>query len=309
MTMSDNDNTLELLARSPIFRDLPKGALEAISQAVRPLVVPQNTTIFREGDPGDSLYIISSGRVRIFRKGENQMEIDLAFNGPGDAFGEMALLTGEPRSADVEAVEEAHLLILSKEDFDSVLREFPDTSKVFFREMRRWLIRDEKRLEVEAHEAFQASRVSWLDFLVVIGISTMLAVIFNYSNPNAIPLFPDSSDRSSIPSISPPAALEEAQVGDTLILDARPENFYKKNHIRGAVSMPLPLFDIVYMMTLADEDKEKKIIVYGGTISKQYDLDLANKLILRGYQNVKILEGGLAAWEEKGYPVEEKAGK
>ena len=73
--------------------------------------------------------------------------------------------------------------------------------------------------------------------------------------------------------------------------------------------MPLPLFDIVYVMTLADEDKEKKIIIYGGTISKHYDLELANKLLLRGYQNVRILDGGLAAWEEKGYPVEEKAKK
>jgi len=309
MTMSDNDNIMELLARSPIFRDLPKGALDAISQAVRPLVVPQHTTIFREGDPGDSLYIISSGRVRIFRKGENQMEIDLAFPGPGEAFGEMALLTGEPRSADVEAVEEAHLLVLSKEDFDRVLRDFPDTSKVFFKEMRRWLIRDEKRLEVEVREAYQASRVSWLDFLMVIGISVMLAVIFNYSNPNAIPLFPDLPDSSSIPSISPSAAAAEVQGGDTLILDARPENFYQKSHIKGAVNMPLPLFDIVYMMTFADEDKEKKIIIYGGTISKHYDLELANKLLLRGYQNVRLLEGGLAAWEEKDYPVEEKAKK
>jgi rhodanese-related sulfurtransferase len=309
MTMSEDDNTKELLARSPIFRDLPKGALDAISQAVRPLVVPKRTTIFREGDPGDSLYIISSGKVRIFRKAENQMEMDLSFPGPGEAFGEMALLTGEPRSADVEVLEEAHLLVLSKEDFERVLRDFPDTSKVFFREMRRWLIRDEKRLEVEVQEAYQASRVSWFDFLVVIGISIMLAVIFNYSNPNAIPLFPDPPDRSSIPSVSPSAAMEEVQGGDTLILDARPENFYQKSHITGAVNMPLPLFDIVYMMTLADEDKEKKIIVYGGTISKNYDLELANKLVLRGYQNVKVLGGGLAAWEEKAYPIEKKAKK
>jgi CRP-like cAMP-binding protein/rhodanese-related sulfurtransferase len=309
MTMSEDDSTKELLARSTIFRDLPKGALDAISQAVRPLVVQKHTTIFREGDPGDSLYIISSGRVRIYRKGENQMEIDLSFPGPGEAFGEMALLTGEPRSADVEVLEETHLLVLSKEDFDGILRDFPDTSKVFFKEMRRWLIRDEKRLEVEVQEAYQASRVSWLDFLVVIGISIMLALIFNYSNPNAIPLLPDLPDKSSIPSISCSAAEAEVQGGDTLILDARPENFYQKSRIRGAVNMPLPLFDIVYMMTLADEDKEKKIIVYGGTISKHYDLELANKLLLRGFQNVRVLEGGLAAWEEKGYPVEEKAKK
>lgn len=307
--MSENDSRVEILAGSRVFRDLPREALEAIARAVQPLVVQPPTTIFREGDPGDSLYIVCSGRVRIFRKGEGEVEMDLSFPGPGDSFGEMALLSGESRSADVEVMEESHLLVLSKADFDRILRDFPDTSKVFFKEMRRWLIRDEKRLEQEAREAYQASRVSWLDFLVVIGISAILAAIFNYSNPNGIPLFPDFPDRTAMASISPTAAMEELQSGNALILDAMPENFYQKQHIKDAISMPLPLFDIVYMMTLADEDKDRKIIVYGDTISKQYDLELASKLLLRGYQNVRILEGGLAAWERLGYPVEEKTGR
>jgi len=307
--MSENESRMQILARNLVFRDLPAEALEAMARAVQPLVVPQHTIIFREGDPGDSLYIINSGRVRIFRKDDEQMEFDLSFPGPGESFGEMALLTGEPRSADVEVLEDAHLLVLSKADFDRILRDFPDTSKVFFKEMRRWLIRDERRLEMEVREAHQASLVSWLDFLVVIGISVILAVIFNYSNPNGISLFPDFPDRTAIASISPSAAMEEVQGGDALIVDAMPENFYQKRHIKGAVSMPLPLFDIVYIMTFADEDKEKRIIVYGNTISKQYDLELADKLLLRGFQNVRLLEGGLAAWEEKGYPVEEKTKK
>jgi CRP-like cAMP-binding protein/rhodanese-related sulfurtransferase len=307
--MSEKDHNVELLSRSRVFQQLPQGALDAIAQAVQPLVLPAHTTVFREGDPGDSLYIISSGRVRIFRRTDNEVEIDLSFAGSGEAFGEMALLTGEPRSADVEVLEEAHLLVLSREDFDRVLRDFPDTSKVFFREMRQWLIRDEKRLEVEAQQAYRASRVSWLDFLVIIGISVMLAVIFNYSNPNAIPLFPEFPDKSSFVLVSPSEAMGEVEKNNALILDARPDNFYKKSHIKGAVNMPLPLFDIVYMMTLADEEKEKGIIVYGGTISKHYDLELASKLLLRGFQNIKILEGGLKAWEEKGYPVEGKTEK
>ena len=62
-------------------------------------------------------------------------------------------------------------------------------------------------------------------------------------------------------------------------------------------------------MTFAKENKEKKIIVYGGTVSKLYDRELADKLLLRGHEQVRILEGGLAAWEAKGYPVEEKGKK
>jgi 3-mercaptopyruvate sulfurtransferase SseA len=103
--------------------------------------------------------------------------------------------------------------------------------------------------------------------------------------------------------------MAEVQEGNAIVLDAMPESFYLKRHIKGAVSMPLALFDIVYMMTFPDQDKEKNIIVYGGTISKNYDLELANKLLLRGHQNVKILEGGLSAWEENGYPIEEKSKK
>jgi rhodanese-related sulfurtransferase len=73
--------------------------------------------------------------------------------------------------------------------------------------------------------------------------------------------------------------------------------------------MPLALFDIVYAMTFADEDKERKIIVYGNTISRPYDVELAEKLLLRGFDKVSILEGGLDAWDAKGYPVAEQAKK
>jgi CRP/FNR family transcriptional regulator, cyclic AMP receptor protein len=121
MPMTENDNKLNILMKSSVFRDLPKEALHAITRAVQDLVVPQHTVICKEGDPGDSLYIISSGRVRIFGRNEEGVEIDLSIQGPGDTFGGMALLTGEPISADVEVLEETHLMILSKDQFDSVM--------------------------------------------------------------------------------------------------------------------------------------------------------------------------------------------
>jgi rhodanese-related sulfurtransferase len=267
--------------------------------------VPQHTIICREGDPGDSLYIISTGKVRIFGKNAKGVEIDLAIQGPGDTFGGMELLTGERMSAGIEALEETHLMILSKGRFDLISRDFPDIAKMFVKEMRRWLLRDDARLEIEAGKAYKASRMSWVDFFLVIAISIVIAVIFNTTNPNGIPLLPEFPDRGSIPIVSPSAAMQEIQHGGTLILDAMPTNFYQQRHIGGAVNIPLGLFDIVYLMSFAEEDKEKNIVVYGETISKSYDLEVADKLLLRGYKNVKILEGGLAAWEARGYPVEE----
>ena len=304
--MTENDNKMNILMRSPVFRDLPKEALNAITRAVQDLVVPQHTIIHRQGDPGDSLYIISSGRVRIFGRDEKGAEIDLSIQGPGDTFGEMALLMGEPMSADIEVLEETRLMILPKDRFDRILRDFPDISKAFVKEMRRWLLRDAERLEMVARKA---SRMPWVDLCLVIAISIVLAVLFNTTNPNGIPLFPEFPDRSSIPMVSPSAAMEEIKHGETLILDAMPANFYQQRHIGGAVNIPLGIFDIVYLMSFAEEDKEKKIVVYGETISKPYDLEVADKLLLRGYRNVRILEGGLTAWEDKGYPVEERAKK
>ena len=307
--MAVNQEWMEILAGSQVFKELPQDALEAIAGVVRPLAVPPQTIIFKEGAPGDCLYIVLSGSVRIFRKNPEGIHLDISIKGSGDTFGEMALLTGEPRSADAETIGETQLLVLSNEQLDRIMRDFPDLSKIFAREMRRWLSIDEKRLEVQVQETHKSLRMTWVDFVLVIGIILILGTVFNASNPNGIPVFPEFPDRKSIPSVSLAVAQEEFNQGETLFLDARPANFFKKGHIKGAVNIPLALFDIVYLMTLAKEEKGKKIIVYGGTISKLYDLELAQKLLLRGYEQVRILDGGLSAWEGKGYPVEEKDNK
>jgi CRP-like cAMP-binding protein/rhodanese-related sulfurtransferase len=304
--MTLHEDKAEVLTRSPVFGDLPKDALDAIAGAVESLVVSRNEIILRQGDPGDCLYIIRSGSVRIFRRSEEGLRLDISIKGPGETFGEMALLTGEPRSANVETLGETHLMVLSKENLDQIMRDFPEISKMFTREMRRWLFNDEKRIEIQAREVRQSLRITWFDYFLVLAVSVILAIIFNYSNPNGIPLFPGFPSRNAIPAIGPAAAYEEFQRRETLFLDARPAGFYQECRIQGAVNIPLALFDIVYLMAIAKEDKEKRIIVYGGTISKLYDLELANKLLLRGHEQVRILEGGLAAWEVKGYPVDVK---
>lgn len=100
MAMTENDNKVNTLMRSAVFRDLPGEALNAIARAVHDLVAPQHILLCRKGDPGDSLYLISSGRVRIFGRNEKGVEIDLSIQGPSDTFGEMSLLTGESMYSD-----------------------------------------------------------------------------------------------------------------------------------------------------------------------------------------------------------------
>jgi rhodanese-related sulfurtransferase len=135
-------------------------------------------------------------------------------------------------------------------------------------------------------------------------VSVLFALVFNQTNPNGIPLFQKVPSKEAVSAVSLSEAAEEHKKGETVFVDAMPANFYEKEHIRGAVNIPLPLFDIMYMMTFGDEEKNKKIIVYGRTISKLYDVEVANKLVLRGYKSARVLDGGLGDWKKKGHPVE-----
>ena len=87
-------------------------------------------------------------------------------------------------------------------------------------------------------------------------------------------------------------AMAKHQQGDALFIDARPAGFYDQMHIKGATSLPLTLFDLMYMMDLGSVSKTKDIIVYGRTLSSLYDEHVARKLILRGHKNTMVLNGG-----------------
>ena len=306
MTDAELENR-KILLKSLIFRDLPPEELDELALTVQSRVARPNEIIFNEGDPPDAFYIIGSGRVRIFVRHKDRMERELFVRGPGEHFGEVALLAGDTQTANAQSLVETQLVVLSKDQFDSLLRDYPDLSRNFVRDMRGWLIKDQEIIEEEADVVMRASRVSWFDFVLVIGVSVFLAVTFNFSNPYGIPLFPERPE--AVPSISASAANEEYRQGQTLIVDAMPNNFYRKRHIKGAVNMPMALFDIVYLMSFSEEEKDKKIVVYGNTISRPYDLEIAGKLLLNGHKDVKVLEGGLKAWEANGYPVEQKVSR
>ena len=84
------------------------------------LSLPGGTTVFRQGDPGGSLYVIRSGRVRVLKdsNGRRRMVTTL---GPGDFFGELAVVTGQPRSATVEVLEDAELLRVPADKLEEMI--------------------------------------------------------------------------------------------------------------------------------------------------------------------------------------------
>ncbi len=104
----------QMLVRCDVFKHLTPRSLAEMSDHLRAETVQAGRNIIREGDAGDKFYLIRQGEVRVFR-GEEQKEVAILTE--GDFFGEMALLTGQPRNASVEAVTDTVLYALSQEQF------------------------------------------------------------------------------------------------------------------------------------------------------------------------------------------------
>lgn len=112
---------IEMLRQIDIFQGLDDAFLAQVAAVLVEQRVQAGTLLFHRGDPGDVLYIVLAGRIKIFGRDLSGAERVLAFNDEGSFFGEMALLTGEPRSASAEAVADSRLLLLAKSDFDPLL--------------------------------------------------------------------------------------------------------------------------------------------------------------------------------------------
>ena len=120
--------TLEALRSVPLFASLDDDAATELRSLLSEKVVPQNTRLFSQGDQGDAMYLIESGRVRISIRAEDKQEVTLAELAQGDFFGEMAIIDGRRRSADARVLEEARFAILSREAFLSFVRTNPDVA-------------------------------------------------------------------------------------------------------------------------------------------------------------------------------------
>ena len=114
-----------ILTKVPLFRDLSQPEIARIAEVARERTYPKNSVILFEDDPGDALYVVVSGSVKVVLIGEDGREVILSMLSVGDFFGEMALIDDEPRSAHVIAMEDAAMLVLRREDFHHRLREAP----------------------------------------------------------------------------------------------------------------------------------------------------------------------------------------
>ena len=120
--------TLEALRSVPLFASLDDAAATELRDLLSTRSVPLNTRLFRQGDKGDAMYLIESGRVRISIEDDDQQQLTLAELAQGDFFGEMSIIDGRQRSADAYVIEDARLAVLSRDVFLSFVRTNPDVA-------------------------------------------------------------------------------------------------------------------------------------------------------------------------------------
>jgi cAMP-dependent protein kinase regulator len=119
-----------LLATSTLFRSFPSAERKQILGKFTIEAFPIGATVLEEGAPGDSLYIIKTGRVEVFTIDIKGAPMTLAQLREGDFFGEISLLTGRPRSASIKVLQAAELMRLSKNDFDQIIENHPEIKQI-----------------------------------------------------------------------------------------------------------------------------------------------------------------------------------
>src|SRR6185312_477948 len=108
----------DLLRTMDIFEALASDELERIAQLLRERRLLEGEVLCRQGEPGDALFIVPGGRIRLSTMDPSGNEKVLTYFTDGQFFGEMAVLTGAPRSASAYASSDVRLLQLRKDDFD-----------------------------------------------------------------------------------------------------------------------------------------------------------------------------------------------
>jgi CRP/FNR family transcriptional regulator, cyclic AMP receptor protein len=118
----DLHQLVELLARVELFSTLDMRVIHQIAEQSPQRVVPRGTTIFVQDEPGDRMFVLAAGAVRLVVRSPQGNVVELVRHRPPAVFGEVALLDGGPRTASAEAVERSTLLVVTREEFIRLLR-------------------------------------------------------------------------------------------------------------------------------------------------------------------------------------------
>ena len=125
---SNDGDKRDLLAGLDLFQRLRPDELDRLVAFTRWTKPKANTVLFRKSDPGSNMMVVQEGRVKVCTHSEDGKELVLNMFGPGEVFGEIALLDGAPRTADAVTIDDCELLVLDRRDFIPFLLQHSDAS-------------------------------------------------------------------------------------------------------------------------------------------------------------------------------------
>ncbi len=133
--MNEVMETKDLLRLVPIFSDLDDDTLNQISHLGAQRSYPKDSVILSENESGSDLYIIIEGKVKISRRSSDSKEVILSILGDSDFFGEMSVIDGLSRSANVVAMEDSVILIIQRSEFLELLHTYPEVGIALLQEL------------------------------------------------------------------------------------------------------------------------------------------------------------------------------
>jgi CRP/FNR family cyclic AMP-dependent transcriptional regulator len=139
-------STADFLTTVPLFKSLAQAEVAAFSLLAREKSYPKGSVILFEDDPGDSLFVVREGRVKVVLVAEDGREVILGMLGVGEHFGELALIDDQPRSAHVVAMEDSTLLVLRREDFRRRVEQSPAVAWALLIDLSRRLRRADDKI-------------------------------------------------------------------------------------------------------------------------------------------------------------------
>lgn len=134
------------LATVPLFKSLSDQERERFAEFVREKSYPKGSVILFEDDPGDALFVVRSGRVKVVLLGDDGREVILGLLGIGEHFGELSLIDDRPRSAHVIAMEPSSILVLHRDDFRRRVEASPVVAWALLQELSRRLRRADDKI-------------------------------------------------------------------------------------------------------------------------------------------------------------------
>jgi CRP-like cAMP-binding protein len=125
MIVQEDQRALWYLKKIPLFQDLGPEAMSRLAETVQIAEIRRRQVIYLPGDPGKTVYFVNGGRVKISKVTRDGKELTLAYRGPGELFGEIALVEGGPREEMAEAMENALLTEMERGDFERLIQTQP----------------------------------------------------------------------------------------------------------------------------------------------------------------------------------------